>query len=60
MHPYEQLLLYTRGHDNIAGYQSRIVVAADGALRLTEIGEYLENDSSLARSCHVINTPLVV
>jgi len=44
----------------ISGYQSRIVVAADGAVRLTEIGEYLENDSSLARSCHVINTPLVV
>ena len=44
----------------ISGYQSRIVVAADGAVRLTEIGDYLENDSALARSCQVVNTPLLV
>ena len=44
----------------ISGYQSRILVAADGSVRLTEIGEYLENDSALARSCQVVNTPLLV
>ena len=44
----------------ISGYQSRIVVAADGAVRLTEIGAYLENDSALARSCQVVTTPLLV
>ena len=44
----------------ISGYQSRILVAADGSVRLTEIGEYLEKDSALARSCQVVNTPLLV
>ena len=32
----------------ISGYQSRIVVAADGEVRLTEIGEYLESASELS------------